>query len=370
MHRHILVSGLLAAALTVGARADRHHSRDCTDGDGHPEFLTVGDPAPAIDAAHWLKGEEIDRLEEDRVYAIVFWATWCKYCRAALPDLSRLQTEHEADDVRIVGVSGEKLQTVFAFLAQPEWNAKASFSIAADPDRSVHREYMEAAAVGEIPVVFVVGRTGEIEWIGHPRDLEAPLKRVVAGEWDRDAFRREFEEEIAPARRRFQRMRVMKKAYLDHDWDELLRLFDNAIDDAEDPRRLQVQKFMLMIGEMDRPAEGYAFGRRMLDDIWNEPKLLNDLAWFIVDHESVEFRDLGFAMKTARRACELTEFRKARLLDTLARVHFELGRVDEAIRWQEKAVERLDEGDPLADSIRAALKRYRSRAESDDDRCP
>lgn len=37
-----------------------------------------------------------------------------------------------------------------------------------DPDGSVTKDYYEAAGPNGIPVAFIVGKTGEIEWIGTP----------------------------------------------------------------------------------------------------------------------------------------------------------------------------------------------------------
>ena len=85
-----------------------------------------------------------------------------------------------------------------------------------------------------------------------------------------------------------------------------------------DPRRLKVQRFLLLVGEMESPTKGYLYGRELVKEFWDDADMLNQLSWFVVDNESVGFRDLGFAMETAERACELTEYKHAAILDTLA----------------------------------------------------
>jgi len=328
------------------------------------DFLTVGDRAPALDAAHWLRGEEIGYLEPGRIYILTFWSTWCKYCHASFPTLSRLQADYEGEGVVVAGISDEKLQTVFEFMIRPEWNEQVEFSIATDPDLSVQRDYMEAAAIGDIPTVFLVGREGLIEWIGHPRKLANPLQAVIEGRWDREAFKMRFEERMAPSRARYARMREMRQAYDLKDWDGLLALFDQAIEADERPAPLKLQRFLLMIGDMQRGTDGYAYGRTLLRDFWDDASYLNQLAWLVVDHETVEVRDLDFAMKAAERAGSLTDYQDAAILDTLARVHFENGDLASALHWQRKAVEYLDPEDPLAPIIRAALTKYEEESQA------
>ncbi|HPF13838.1 MAG: hypothetical protein H6830_12115 [Planctomycetes bacterium] len=38
--------------------------------------LKVGDPAPTLQIAEWVKGAPIPSLAKDHVYVIEFWATW------------------------------------------------------------------------------------------------------------------------------------------------------------------------------------------------------------------------------------------------------------------------------------------------------
>ncbi|MGI9013987.1 MAG: redoxin domain-containing protein [Phycisphaerales bacterium] len=326
--------------------------------DASPDFLAIGDNAPAIDVAHWLRGKEVSELNDGRIYLVGFWATWCKYCLAEFQTLSRLQQSFADDGVVIIMISDEKLATVFEFLSKPEWNTAAQFSLAADPDLSTQRDYMEAAALGDIPISFLIGREGVIEWIGHPREVEQPLLAVIDKSWDRETFRPVFEAQIAEARHRFTRMRSMKEAYRNKDWDKLLELFDAAIAAHPDAAGLKLQRFALLISEMNRPEEGYRYGRILVRDFWDDARILNDIAWRVVDHDTEAVRDLDFAMQAAERACRLTDFSDARILDTLARVFYEDGDLESALKYQREAVKHIRDDDPLGDAIRATLKQY------------
>ncbi len=38
--------------------------------------LRIGDPAPSLTAAQWLKGAPIKQFENGKIYLLDFWATW------------------------------------------------------------------------------------------------------------------------------------------------------------------------------------------------------------------------------------------------------------------------------------------------------
>ena len=61
----------------------------------------------------------------------------------------------------------------------------------------MYEDYAEAADEHGIPTAFIVGKTGEIEWIGHPMEMDEPLEQIVSGGWDRVEYAREREESKA-----------------------------------------------------------------------------------------------------------------------------------------------------------------------------
>ncbi len=111
-----------ALALCAGSTAyaqDYAPTEDAQDADA--KKLTIGDTAPPIDIAHWIKGDKIEEFESGKVYVMEFWATWCGPCRASMPHLSKLQEQYTDYDVTFIGVSDEDLQTVVSFLAPSSW---------------------------------------------------------------------------------------------------------------------------------------------------------------------------------------------------------------------------------------------------------
>ncbi|MCS7470971.1 TlpA family protein disulfide reductase [Stieleria sp. ICT_E10.1] len=166
--------------------------------------LGIGSKAPALDIEHYFHEDDtrVTQFEDGKVYVVEFWATWCGPCIASMPHLAELQTKHRNDGVQIISVSDETVDEVEALLAKPYPGQKASFAevtaaytLTTDPDGSTQRDYMEAAGQNGIPTSFIVGKTGVIEWIGHPGELDEPLAAVLDGSWDREAFKADMERE-------------------------------------------------------------------------------------------------------------------------------------------------------------------------------
>ena len=158
--------------------------------------LEIGSRAPAIDVAHWFDAaagaKPIRGFEPGKVYVVEFWATWCGPCRESIPHLAETQKRFAGKGVTVISVSDEDVPTIEKFLAEKSGDATfgdltRTYRLATDPDGSVNADYMEAAGQSGIPTAFIVGKKGEIEWIGHPLEMDEPLTQVVAGTWDRVA---------------------------------------------------------------------------------------------------------------------------------------------------------------------------------------
>ena len=181
---------------------------------GLPEAaLTIGSPAPALDIENWVSDgdgafSKVTTFEKGKVYIVEFWATWCGPCVRSMPHLAETQEKYK-DSVQIISVSDEDLATVERFLAKPirggEEDAPPStyadltkvYCLTTDPDRSVSEDYMAAAGRNGIPCCFIVGKTGQVEWIGHPMAMDEALDAVVNDSWDRESFAVEFKKEQA-----------------------------------------------------------------------------------------------------------------------------------------------------------------------------
>jgi len=83
------------------------------------------------------------------------------------------------------------------------------------------------------------------------------------------------------------------------------------------------------------------------------------IAWLLATCPDAQVRDGQQAVDLAQRMSSATGHRNSAMLDILAAAHAELGSFDEAVRWQEKAVQLAPE--PRSEVLRQRLELYRSR---------
>jgi thiol-disulfide isomerase/thioredoxin len=353
-HRMIRKTTALAAGLAFGATAI------CAAGD---EYMTIGDEAPAIDIAHWVKGDKIDGFESGKVYVLEFWATWCGPCVASMPHLSELQEKYRDYDVTFVGVSDEPLQTVVEFLFRTYkkdgkiHNDRTHYTLTCDPDESVKNAYFKAAGQNGIPCAFIIGKDTHVEWIGHPMKIDEALDGVVRDSWDRDAFRAKWEKSESQKREMMAMRQKLGEAMADEDYDAAVAIMDGMIADNPDSVNLKVQKLNILLAHPGGEKKAYGLAHELAESNWDDAQMLNMIAWTIVDDKRVKHRNFDFALKAALRANELTEDKDPAILDTVARAYYESGNLHKAIKWQTKAVE-SSAGTPYEEDLKKALMKY------------
>ncbi len=145
----------------------------------------LGDPAPALQVAEWVKGQPVDLLagKGKNIFVVEFWATWCPPCRQIIPHLTELQKKFKDRNVVFAAVSNEEALVVKAFVDKT--GDKMDYAVAVDKDGKTVAAYLEAFGIKGIPCAFIVDKNGNIVWQGHPMaDLEVALTQVVAGKYD------------------------------------------------------------------------------------------------------------------------------------------------------------------------------------------
>ncbi len=323
--------------------------------------LAIGDPAPSLAIAQWVKGDEVTSFEPGKIYVVEFWATWCGPCRQSMPHLSELQ-ERFGKDVTFVGVSDEEPATVTAFFEKDfdenrTWSDIVTYRIALDDQRKTTQRFFEAAGQEGIPTAFVVGRDGHIEWIGHPMGLEADLETIVAGTWDRQAAREKYVKEREAQQALMDAVRQIRTALSKNDSEEAIRVITDL--SARYPEDDNVSFMMIeLLVKAGKVEDGIAAANKLAKKHWDNASLLNSLAWNLViaGKEGAH----ATALDIANRANELSQDKDPSVLDTLARAHFEMGHVQEAVDLQQKAVD-LSGSD--AGVLEQTLKEYRARLE-------
>lgn len=247
--------------------------------------LGVTSPAPPIDIEHWISPgfSQVQTFESGKVYVVEFWATWCLPCIGSMPHLVELQEKYSDEGVRIISISDEPLETVEEFLKRKVLGSEkeqdyreltAAYSLTTDPDRSVHKTYLEAANVGVIPTAFIVGKSSKIEWIGHPSELDEPLESVLAGTWNAEQFRLQWEE----TQRKKELDKQLRQLVADGELTKALKLVDNEFD--EDPvaraamRESLEQLNMLTVARAGDLEKTVSLAQQLLDRYEDDPEQL------------------------------------------------------------------------------------------------
>jgi tetratricopeptide (TPR) repeat protein len=112
----------------------------------------------------------------------------------------------------------------------------------------------------------------------------------------------------------------------------------------------------LSIGKQEQAIADYEQALNMRP---KEPGLLNNLAWVLATSPDDKLRDGKRAIELAKLGCEVTEYKEAHILSTLAASYAESGAWDEAIKWSKKAVE--IGGEEIDDQLKKELASYEQK---------
>ncbi|MFT5423505.1 MAG: thiol-disulfide isomerase/thioredoxin [Phycisphaerales bacterium] len=334
------VMGLPMIATAGPEHAEHADKGDCPDGCAKAccvdlaqlvgfEFkapdLFIGDKAPKLEIAQFVKGESVDGFEEGKVYVVEFWATWCGPCVAAFPHISELQKEY-GDKVQVIGVNiwdrkqdretgeftesqGDWVQRISEFV--DDQGDRMGYTVALEQDSKMAENWMKAAGRNGIPAAFIVDGNGKVAWSGHPMGIDESLEAAVKGEIDYDAA-------IAEAK-------------------------------AEQLQEKAFNAFMTGMRSDDEAAatKGYQIGRAIVaqsDEV--NAQMLNSLSWTVINPDApIPHRDYQFALDMAHQAAGLSEFKDPMILDTYALALFKNGDVKEAIKQQKKAIKLVGESE-------------------------
>ncbi len=354
--RGILALGLVAAAALASAQNAMP---------GERRALGVADMAPAIVTAKWVKGQPVEKFEKGKVYVVEFWATWCGPCRESIPHLTELQKKF-GDKVTFMGVSAFEDDQAKVAPFVKEMGDKMDYRVAMDkvPDddqRGQHgamaMSWMEAAGQNGIPTAFIVDRESKIAWIGHPMQMEQPLSQVVAGTWNRDQFAEQKNKQIQQQSAQDAVIRSLSNALRAKDYVTALKADEDFA--AFQPQQAALIRFRILDSKADPTEYKYANGL-VTCDFKDDANMLNEMAWMVADPKStLKKKDFGFAVKAAKRACEITKNNNNALLDTLAWAYYQSGQKSKAVEMEKKAVSLSNDQD--RPSFEASLKQMQGK---------
>jgi tetratricopeptide (TPR) repeat protein len=161
--------------------------------------------------------------------------------------------------------------------------------------------------------------------------------------------------------RQQRRKEALEVAANGQDFDKALAVLEEMVADKEvaDEDKIQAYhlQFQILVKEKpDQGAKACLIAKKLSELKKDDPELLNELAWFILDTENLKNRDLDVAMAIAKQAAEVSKHESSMILDTLARAYYEKKDLDKAIEFQTKAVEKGEKDDKATDDIKAQMK--------------
>ncbi|MFZ4573149.1 MAG: redoxin domain-containing protein [Phycisphaerales bacterium] len=363
-----LVAGLIVPVAAFAQEAQPTAEAPAPVAEAGPT-LKVGDAAPAIKVAKWFKGNEVKSFEEGKVYVVEFWATWCGPCKRTIPHLTKLAAEMK-DKVTVVGVSvwekrpeepgTEYLTKVEKFVTK--MGPKMEYVIAADTgEGDMAKTWVEAAKSPGIPAAFVVGKTGKIEWTGHPMEgLDEVVAEVAAGTYTAEkaeaikaAAAKKMEAEEEKGRAQQTAMQEIMSLSEQGKSAEALAALDKlsaGITDEDMLAELSMQRYVLL-SKSDEPA-AIALAKQLGAGAAKEnPRMLYELANPMIEGTDFKNPDYALAVDLVSQAMKVHREENDNkdhpaLVSLLAKAQFKKGDIDAAIATQEGAMKLLADFGP------------------------
>ncbi len=158
-----------------------------------PELTVfISDKAPAISIENWIQVQaslKKPKLEHqpNTVMAIAFLDT-TPSSQNALIELSNLRNQYAESELRIVCLWNSSPKEVEQFLkGQANKDVRKSLlqlskgiDLAIDSDKSAYQEY-SINSTNPPPMMFVIGPSGVIEWMGSPQAVTSAVTKVFNG---------------------------------------------------------------------------------------------------------------------------------------------------------------------------------------------
>jgi peroxiredoxin len=149
--------------------------------------LDVGEKAPALKVANWLKngrmvlypkGEEEREKNKDAIYVVFFFATWSDTTPNVISFVNEQADYLKEINVKFIGISTETEAKIRECMKKyPD----IKFHLGMDDKSRTWNDYMEDPAV---PMFFIIGSNKKLIWKGSPLEVQSVLLDVIGGTFD------------------------------------------------------------------------------------------------------------------------------------------------------------------------------------------
>lgn len=138
--------------------------------------IEAGDVAPSWDGVDFSGAAvSFPEMIDGKPTVMIFWATWCGYCKAFMPYLEGIQRDYGAEKINVIAINAKEKGE-----GDPVAYVKSlgfPVTVIKDGD-AIAQDY----GVRFIPGLMVANADGDIAWIRGWTDL--PAGQTVAELWD------------------------------------------------------------------------------------------------------------------------------------------------------------------------------------------
>ena len=155
---------VIAAFAAIGAQIFKSRSGNAVS--------LIGTMAPAIQIDEWITPQPPRQSDlNDRVYVLEFWATWCQPCVQSIPHMIELADKYKDKAVPFIALSVDSSSEPVKKMVKSKG---INYYVGMDNDLS------EKYSVRGIPSAFIIGRSGQVVWQGHPMKSDFEIAIVNA----------------------------------------------------------------------------------------------------------------------------------------------------------------------------------------------
>jgi thiol-disulfide isomerase/thioredoxin len=368
----------LAAVLALSGAASVHAQQDgvrpvaMIAQAGEPKRLTIGDDAPAIDIANFVKGEPVKGFEKGKVYVVEFWATWCGPCIQNMPHLTKMQQKYKDKGLTIIGISSNErkktndkgepdggLSLVKPFVER--MGDRIGYTIGLDNNNITDQRYMQAAGQSSIPAAFVVDKQGKLAWFGHPMNaMDLVVAECLEGTFDpaKHVERMKRYQEISE---RFNKAATAK------DWSAAETEIDAVASVRPDLAHLaEMSRFMLLrTGKKDVAAATTVRNRLINEQFKDDPEKLRSFVEMLQTVPDADASEKQAALDGAQRVVTLTDGKDPMAYALVSNAYKSMDNYDGAIEAQKKAIAAAGDNEGLARSLKAVLAQLEQQKPGD-----
>ncbi|MDX2114633.1 MAG: TlpA disulfide reductase family protein [Planctomycetota bacterium] len=140
---------------------------------------TVDKPAPPLQVGPWHNAQSVSLADlKGKIVVIDFWATWCRPCREAIPDLNNLMDEYKDRGVAVIGVCNTNERNGGSMI---EVASRSEIAMKYPTAQDLRNRTAAAYGVQWWPFIVLVDRKGDVRMTGlQPAKLREALDALLA----------------------------------------------------------------------------------------------------------------------------------------------------------------------------------------------